>query len=58
MKINAVVIRGEVSETNKQNCIDYKMQHPDFPKIKIVGENFWSSKDSGRISLRYTVCSL
>jgi hypothetical protein len=42
MKINAVVIRGVVSERHTQ-----KLHHPDFRQIKIVGENFWPSKYSG-----------
>ena len=33
------------------------MRHPDFRQIKSFGENFWRSKDSGGISLRYSVCS-
>ena len=45
-------------KTSTIKCnIDDKMQHPDFRQIKIFGENFWPSKDSGGISLRYTVYS-
>jgi hypothetical protein len=56
-KINAVVITREVNERNKRKIHRDKVQHQVFRQIKIVGENFWRSKDSGKISLRYTVCS-
>jgi hypothetical protein len=44
-----------VKEIKEKYSYD-KMQHPYFHKIKIIGENFWPSKDSGGVS--YIQCAV